>query len=191
MLWMCVWKYWIVKISMNSLLQSPCSLMRLKGQRQNVLFLFEIFSPPDFQLSKPFLNSKLIRPISIRGKIERKLKVVGHKLNLFSSWISIVSLTVSLAITIPSCLQHNNHLEHGFHELWEGTEDKIWYASENSRNFSIYSFHLLLFFNWIWLSGYVSSLNVVTGASSLDIEDRRRKRRAAEQVKIDTSHELH
>ena len=146
-------KVWDCKISMNSLLQSPCSLMRLKGQRQKVLFLFEIFSPPDFQLSKPFLNSKLIRPISIRGKIERKLKVVGHKLNLFSSWISIVSLTVSLAITIPSCLQHNNRLEHVFHELWEGTEDKIWYASENSRNISIYSFHLLLFFNWIWLLG--------------------------------------
>ena len=35
-------EHWIVKISMNSLLQSPCcSLMRLKGQRQNVLFLFE------------------------------------------------------------------------------------------------------------------------------------------------------
>ena len=103
---MCVWKYWIVKISMNSLLQSPCSLMRLKGQRQNVLFLFEIFSPPDFQLSKPFLNSKLIHPISIRKKIERKLKVVRHSLNLFSSWISIVSPTVSLCIiTIPSCLQ--------------------------------------------------------------------------------------
>ena len=164
-------KVWDCKISMNSLLQSPCSLMRLKGQRQKVLFLFEIFSPPDFQLSKPFLNSKLIRPISIRGKIERKLKVVGHKLNLFSSWISIVSLTVSLAITIPSCLQHNNRLEHGFHELWEGTEDKIWYASENSRSISIYSFHLLLFFNYQDM--YISSLNAVTGASSLEFDRHR------------------